>query len=276
MIEKNRQIFKFDVAISYAGEEKGLAGDLYRLLLQNDVAVFFAEDYKVYLWGKRLPPALKKIYGGVHTKFVIPIISKHYVKKFYTKLEFRTAKRKEKSSSTEVILPIILDNVSLKGLESDRNYIDLRKEGLHSTVDIIIKKLRPYMPPPAGIGGLFYEKSVVPTFWVATFGITIEDLLKNPELPSFAPRDYVAFCDWIEKDLMGRISKSPIKKYNLIEDMRTGETFSVRIAFEWNPDEQPLDFGNIAWWEVLEIARFEDIYPSERGKEFLNIKEMNE
>jgi hypothetical protein len=269
-------MFKFDVAISYAGEEEGLADDLYRLLKQNKIKVFFAKPSKVYLWGKMLTPELKKIYGGIHTKFVIPIISKHYVKKTFTKLELRVAKRKEKYRGSEVILPIILDKVLFRGLEKDRNYIDLRKEGLHSTVDIIIKKLikRPTYPYYCrGDFGISDIEIFVPIVWVASFGVVIEDLLKGHELPSSVPRDYVNLCDWLEKDLMDRLSKSDIKKYKLSEDLRTGETLSIRIAFGWNPEEKPFDFGDIGWWEVLEIAKFEDIYPDQSGKEFLNRKE---
>jgi len=55
--------------------------------------------------------------------------------------------------------------------------------------------------------------------------------------------------------------------------LRTGETLSIRVAFEWNPGENIFDFGDIGWWEVLEIAKFEDIYPDQSGKECLNFKE---
>lgn len=271
-------MFKFDVAISYAGEEEGLAEDLYRLLCQNKVNVFFAKPFKVYLWGKMLTPELKEIYGGINTKFVVPIISKHYVKKTYPSLEFRTAKEGEKGRNSEIILPLILDRVSLRGLESDRNYIDLQKEGLLSTAKIIVEKLRPSLEER--LSRLYTGKKLkgpigiyVPTVWIATFGVAIENLLKSPELLPFAPRDYASLCDWLEKDLIDRVSNSPIKRYKLIEDLRTGETLSIRIVFEWDPVKEPFDFGDIGWWEILEIAEFEDIYPSQSGKEFLNIGE---
>jgi len=265
MVDNKRKKFIFDVAISYAGEEVGIADDLYQMLKQKRVdqkrvKVFFAKPSKAYLWGKSLPPALRKIFGGVQTKFVIPIISKHYIEKKYTKLEFREAKKEEKRRRFEVILPIILDSVRLQGLESDRNYIDLRKEGIHSTVNTIIEKIKQPPPYEPYAIGAFYAPIMppsAPTHWIATFGVTIEHLLT--ELPSSAPTDYVSLCDWLEKDLMERLYRSSLKQYRFLEDMRTGETLSIRIGFEWDPEEQPLDFGDIGWWEVLEIAEHEEI-----------------
>ena len=135
-------MFKFDIAISYAGEEVGIAEDLWQLLQEKDVKVFFAKVQKDYLFGKLLKQELPYIFGP-HTKFVVPIISKHYVQKRWPKYEFNLAKKEEHQRPIEVILPIFLDDVNLKGLlKEDKDYIDLRKEGLIKNFDVIIKKLR--------------------------------------------------------------------------------------------------------------------------------------
>jgi len=59
---QKKEVFRFDVAIYYAGDEEGLAEDLYRMLRQHKVKVFFAKPSKVYLLGEMLTPELKKIY----------------------------------------------------------------------------------------------------------------------------------------------------------------------------------------------------------------------
>jgi len=61
---------------------------------------------------------------------------------------------------------------------------------------------------------------------------------------------------------MKRLDSSPIKMVRLIEDARNGETLSVRISFEWEPNKSPLDFGVIVWWEVLEVDEFDRIFPN--------------
>ena len=250
-------MFIFDFAISYAGEEYGIAKDLYKLLLEKEAKVFFSENEKDYLLGKSLASELPYIFGP-QTKFVVPIISKHYILKHWTKYEFNIAKKEEKKRGFEFILPIRLDDVNLKGLKEDVVYIDLRKEGLLSIVDIIMRKLRSLYP---------VEEVTVPEVWVATFGLVIEDLIENYELPSSAPITYPYLCDWLEEDLMKRLSKSPLESLTLLEDARNGESLSVRVGFKWDPDKNPLDFGDIGWWEILELADFESIYAGQDWKE---------
>ncbi len=252
-----KHIFRFDFAISYAGEEEGIAKDLFHLLQDKGAKVFFAKNEKVYLFGKGLTSELDYIFGP-YTKFVIPIVSEHYVQKYWTKYEFNTAKREEGERGFEFILPIRLDEVSLKGLGGDVVYIDVRKEGLLGTAEIMMTKLRDIYPA---------EEVTVPKVWVATFGLIIEDIFKNYELPPSVPRDYAHLCDWLKKDLMDRLSKTSIKPLRLLEDSRDGEALSVRVGFKWDPDKYPLDFGDIHWWEVLEIDAFNKIYPNQDWKE---------
>ena len=259
-------MFRFDMAISYAGEEEGLAYDLYKLLCKNDMKVFFAKPYKVYLFGKHLIPEIKDIFGP-YTRFVVPIISKHYAKKYWPKLEFNIAKEEEKHRRFEFILPVIIDDVCFEGFdESDLVYINIRKEGLFSTVDIICQKFYQYYKR---------MKTSAPKVWVATFGVIIHDILESDKFSLlYAPRDYAHLCNWLEKDLVERLSKSPTQNFKFLKPShRDGETLSVRICFEWDSQKCPLDFGNIGWWEVLEIAEFEEIYPGQGDIDFLKLGE---
>ncbi len=252
-------MFQFDFAISYASEEEGIASDLFQLLKDKGVKIFLAKNEKVYLFGKSLTSVLPHIFGP-YTKFAVPIVSNNYVQKHWTKYEFDIAKREEQKRSLEFILPIRVDNVRLKGLEGDVIYIDLRKEGLIRTAEMMLRKLRDIYPT---------EEATVPKVWVATFGIVIDELIKNYELPSSVPHSYVSLCDWLEIDLMKRLSRLSLEALTILEDSRDGEAFSIRVGFKWNPDKCPLDFGDIGWWEILEIAEFERIYPGQDWKKAL-------
>ena len=246
-------MFRFDFAISYAGKEEGIAKDLFHLLQDKGAKVFFAKNEKVYLLGKSLTSELDYIFGP-YTKFVIPIVSIHYVQKYWPKYEFNRSKIEQRKRGFEFILPIRLDDVTLEGLEEDVVYIDLRREGLLGTAEIMMTKLRDIYPA---------EEITVPKVWVATFGLIIEDILENYELPHSAPRDYPHLCDWLENELMDRLSKTSIEALRLLEDARNGETLSVRVGFKWDPEKHPLDFGDIGWWELLELAEFNEIYPDQ-------------
>lgn len=246
-------MFKWDFAISYADEESGIASDLHHLLRKKGANVFFAKSEDVYLWGKKLKNEFKNIFR-TETKFAVILLSKHYVQKSWTVYEFNVAKGEELNRDYEYILPIRVDDVNLEGLCEDVCYIDLRKEGLFSTAAIMVKKLTDIHP---------IKKVRPPTDWVAAFGLIIEDLMENYELPASIPRFYPHLCDWLEEDLMKRLSKSPLVGLRILEDSRDGETVSIRVGFKWDPEKAPLDFGDIGWWEVLEVAPFESIYPSQ-------------
>jgi len=210
-------MFKWDFAISYAGEESGIACDLYRLLRDKGVNVFFATSEKVYLWGKKQEDEFKNIFG-TYTKFAVILLSKHYIKKCWPGYEFNVAKREQQNRDYEYILPIRIDDVDLEGLNEDVGYIDLRKEGIFSTAEMMIKKLTDIKP---------IEKVDLPRDWVAAFGIVIEDLMENYELPASAHGQYAYLCDWLEEDLMKRLSKSHLRCLRLLEDSRNGETLRM-------------------------------------------------
>ncbi|MBN2378922.1 HNH endonuclease [candidate division WOR-3 bacterium] len=97
--------------------------------------------------------------------------------------------------------------------------------------------------------------------WVATFGLDICEVFEKDMLPPNAPRDYLYLCDWLTDDLMKRLSRA-VLDLRFLEDARDGETLSIRVGFKWNLDKSPLDFGDISWWEVLEVDEYDRIYPS--------------
>ena len=109
----------------------------------------------------------------------------------------------------------------------------------------------------------------MPEVWVATFGVIVADVLANWSLPASIPRDYVHLCDWLEEDLQERLRKGSIKDFEVTEaSHRNGETLSVRIAFRWSASDSALDFGNLEWWEVLEVLPFEEVYSGQDGMAF--------
>ncbi len=246
-------MYRFDFAISYAGEEAGIAADLCELLRSSGSEVFFADDHKVYLLGKRLRATLPLAFGA-HTRFAVVIVSKHYVQKYWTQLEFHIARAEETQRDFEFILPLRIDDADLRGLANDAVYLDLRKEGIFRTADILIAKLRAIYPE---------EHVPTPELWVATLGVALNDLLDNAELPPLAPRTYPSLCDWLVTDLANRLSAVPLDDVRLVEEQRTGETLSVRISFRWDPRTRALHLGDIGWWEVLEVIDFAALYDTE-------------
>ena len=97
---------------------------------------------------------------------------------------------------------------------------------------------------------------------VITFGASVSELNETGKLPKKAGETYAAICDWLEKDLLFRLSGFLPVLFNQTEaSERNGETLSVRIAF-WNLDLDRLDQFDLPHWEILEIANFSELYDS--------------
>lgn len=95
---------------------------------------------------------------------------------------------------------------------------------------------------------------------VITFGVNVSELAESGDIPEKAGETYAAICDWLEKDLLFRLSGSlPILFHQTEASERNGETLSVRIAF-WNLDLDRLDQFDLPNWTTLEIANFSELY----------------
>jgi len=188
---------------------------------------------------------------GPGTKFFVPIVSRAYNDRPWPQHEWNVAiLEAQKRASQEFILPLRLDDELLVGLPSTIGYIDLRKHSIDEVADLLIEKLTG-------------QTKMEVVHWVATFGLLIDDVLKSVDFPPTAPTYYPHLCDWLAKDLLTRLQESSISDVLMVEDSRNGETFSVRIEFEWKPQEMPLDFGVLEWWEVLEVLPYDQVYQDE-------------
>lgn len=81
----------WDLAISFASEDRDVAREIYAQL-RNRFQVFFAPQENAALWGTNLHRVLPNTYG-VESRFVLVLSTEHYVKKYWTKLEFHSVAR---------------------------------------------------------------------------------------------------------------------------------------------------------------------------------------
>ena len=139
LLTRKQPKFDFDVAISYAGEDRSVAQQLAKALKTKGLSVFYDVDYRSHLWGRK-QGEFEKIYGKA-SRFVIPIVSSHYVKKDWCQLEFGIAKDEAKKRKEEFLLPIRLDDTRLLGLHDDTIHLDLRHISIPEIVRHLLNKL---------------------------------------------------------------------------------------------------------------------------------------
>jgi uncharacterized protein YjbI with pentapeptide repeats len=77
IIEKQGKImeYEFDIAISFAGEDRQIAKKIASALVKRDVRIFYDDYEKVDLWGKNLYDHLSDIYRN-KAKYCLILISK--------------------------------------------------------------------------------------------------------------------------------------------------------------------------------------------------------
>src|ERR1044072_5612257 len=130
--------FYFDVALSFAGEDREFVKQVAVFLRENNIRVFYDEDEEVNLWGKDLGDALDEIYR-IRSRFVVLFVSESYAKKMWTNHERKSSFARAISEKKEYVLPVRFDETELTGLSSTTAYLDLRKESPESLARKIIK-----------------------------------------------------------------------------------------------------------------------------------------
>ncbi|WP_052685472.1 toll/interleukin-1 receptor domain-containing protein [Lentzea aerocolonigenes] len=132
--------YEFDVAPSFAGEDRAKVLPIVRRLEQLGVRVFYDEDHAAKLWGANLVDQLPQIYGK-QVRYVLMFTSEHYVAKKWTKVERQAAQARALEQADEYILPVRLDDTEVPGLLPSVVYLDLRRHDVETIAQAVAQKL---------------------------------------------------------------------------------------------------------------------------------------
>jgi hypothetical protein len=132
--------YDYDVAFSFAGEDRRIAESLAGRLRQQNVSVFYDRDKQAEMWGKNLQEYLTEVYLK-QARFCIMFISQAYAEKMWTRQERRSAMARAMQQKHEYILPIRLDQTELEGLLPSVHYINLADSSEDEIVSLILEKL---------------------------------------------------------------------------------------------------------------------------------------
>ena len=196
-----RSDYKYDVVLSFAGEDRGYAKSVADELGRHGISHFYDHNEQSFLWGKDLPPTFGEIYRA-YAQYCMVFISKHYPKKAWARMELKFAKeRATKDEMTEYILPIRLDDTTIPEIAD--------------TIGSI-----PGTTPPEKVAELFVEKLKAPGF-----------ARKSPRT-----RVFVSYCypsDEQLKDFIIRQSENSDSPFEVagdsaMEDFEPGVVWEVR------------------------------------------------
>ena len=247
---EEQSTFEFDIALSFAGEDREIAESLANGLLIEGIKVFYDRFHKIDMWGKKLTHYFQDVYGP-KARFVMPLISKHYPIKDWTDFEFSIARKEAQKRKTEFILPVRLDDTKIIGIHEDVAYLDYKAEGNEGIVDAVLKKLSKK------------GKKITKGIFVTTLGVNFEDLIEKQKISKEDWKNFPLTCDKLEANLKEKLDRSSIGEYYFTEpSARNGETLSVRFAHKWDLAKGLPDFSFTDYWDFLEFRPVEEIYPN--------------
>ncbi|MBL4585687.1 MAG: toll/interleukin-1 receptor domain-containing protein [Flavobacteriales bacterium] len=137
--------YRYDIAISYAEEDKANATEFAERFRSSGLHVFFDEFESFSLHGKPLIEVLHKIYT-TEARYCVPLISSIYINKPYAKHEMHSALTRAIKENTEYILPIMIDEISVPGLHDDIKWLSLKRLSVIEIVSQVLQKLNLEMP----------------------------------------------------------------------------------------------------------------------------------
>lgn len=134
------QSVDYDVALSFAGEDRPYARELAELLRNSGYRVFYDEYERATLWGRDLYSHLSDVYRN-RARFCITFLSRSYSDKLWTNHERQSAQARAFRENEEYILPIRLDDTEIPGVLETTGYLDARALSMEDVFHTLAQKL---------------------------------------------------------------------------------------------------------------------------------------
>ena len=114
---------EYQVALSFAGEQRDHVVEVARDLASRSIAVFYDGFEKAQLWGKDGVETFHEVYSARAT-YVVMFISEDYAAKAWTRHERRSALSRMLEEEDEYILPVRFDDTPISGLPDTTLYLN--------------------------------------------------------------------------------------------------------------------------------------------------------
>ena len=120
-MNENAQNAQYEVALSFAGEQREYVGEVARLLQNRGVSVFYDEFAADRLWGRNLAEEFQDVFENM-ADYVVMFISEAYVEKAWPRHEIRSILSRAVHNKGEYILPVRFDDTPVPGLPTAIKY----------------------------------------------------------------------------------------------------------------------------------------------------------
>ena len=125
LARKRKCLGDYELALSFAGEDREYVDEVARALLARGVKVFYDTLEQVDLLGKNLYTHLSDVYLK-RARFTVMFISRSYATKRWTGFEREAAQARAFAENREYILPVRIDDTDLPGMLPTVAYVKPR------------------------------------------------------------------------------------------------------------------------------------------------------
>ena len=138
--------FEYDVALSFAVEDRAAADELAGLLKERNTRVFLDEYKPGDVWGEAVLDHLVNLYGR-KARYCVLLISRHYPLRRWMEDERSAATERALRDASEYILPFRLDDSQVPGIPEDPSGHSMEK--IAALLEEKLAKTREHPGPPS-------------------------------------------------------------------------------------------------------------------------------
>ena len=136
----NHDAFEYDIALSFADQDKVIAEEIAALLRAREISVFLDEYKSGDLWGKDVLDHFVNLYAR-KARYCVILISQFYPLRTWTIAERTAVQQRALRDTNEYIVPLQLDDTDVPGVAETTAYRDLRQHSITTIVDLLEQKL---------------------------------------------------------------------------------------------------------------------------------------
>jgi hypothetical protein len=142
----NATAYEYDVALSFAGENRDYVEAVAKRLDGAGLTVFYDDFEQVNLWGQDLVVHLDEVYR-TKARYCVIFISRFYRDKAWTTHELRSALARAVEERRAYLLPARFDDTEIPGVRPTIHYIDLRQLTPDQFAERVLQKLAVSVDP---------------------------------------------------------------------------------------------------------------------------------
>jgi len=140
--------YDYDVALSYAGEDRERAGQLAFALQRRGVRVFYDKDQAALLWGENLYTHLTDLYQN-RSRYCVALLSRHYAEKPWSLRELAAAQARAFRQREPYLLPVRLDDAEIPGVLPTEAFVPWSTDSSDTIAELVLVRLHGREPAPA-------------------------------------------------------------------------------------------------------------------------------